>query len=127
MTVFSIRDDFCQFKCLTFTVVNWPPTFNLWVSTVLQGLPWDHSQAYEDDILAGFTSFDDHFQNLGKVFLHLSEHGLKFNAGKCELFRAEVNYLDHVVGHRVKPLLSNVTAILNIPVPKDDCEAAMKF
>ena len=118
ITAFSTGDDLYQYTRLPFGVVNGPSSFSRLVSIVLAGLPWDRAQAYLDDILVAGASFDDHLENLGTVFSRLAMHGLKLNAEKCELFRSEVNYLGHVVGRSgVRPLRSNVEAIVNFPAP----------
>ena len=106
-----------------YTVAIWsgngPSSLSRLMSIVLAGLPRDHAQAYLDDILVASSSFKDHLANLGAVFFNLAEHGLKLKASKCELSRLEVNYMGHVVGHNsVMPLLSDVSAIQNFPVPK---------
>ena len=118
ITAFTTGDDLHQYKCLSFGLVNGPSSFIRLVLVVLAGLPWDRAQSYLADILVAVVSFNDHLKNLEDVFTRLAKHGLKLKAGKCELFREEVNYLGHVVGRTgIKTLLSNVAAILSFPEP----------
>ena len=83
----------------------------------LAGLLWDIAQAYLDDILVAGASFEEHLMNLDDVFTRLAKHGLKLNAGKCELFWAGVNDLWHIMGRSgIRPLASNMEAIVQFPV-----------
>ena len=118
VTAFSTGDNLYQFKRMPFGVTNGPATFSRLVSIVLSGVPINVAQAYLDDIIVAGKSFEDHLANLECVFSRLSEHGLKLNVEKCEFFKHEVSYLGHVVStDGIKPMHSNVQAILEFPKP----------
>ena len=42
---------------------------------------------------------EEHLVRLQAVFNKLKAAGLKLKPSKCELFRKQINYLGHVVGH----------------------------
>ena len=118
LTAFSTGENLYQFKRMPFGVTNGPATFSRLVSVVLSGVPMNVAQAYLDDIIIAGKSFEDHLSNLECVFSRLSEHGLKLSVDKCAFFKTEVSYLGHMVGRDgIKPLESNVRAILEFPRP----------
>ena len=43
---------------------------------------------------------EEHLVRLQVVFDKLKAAGLKLKPSKCELFRKQINYLGHVVGHK---------------------------
>lgn len=119
ITAFTTGEQLYQYTKLPFGVTNGPATFSRLVSIVLTGIPFDQAQAYLDDILVVGKDFKDHLRNLDSVFARLRMHGLKLGAPKCELFRSKVNYLGHVIGREgIKPLTSNIQAIVDFPVPR---------
>ena len=63
----------------------------------MAGMSLDKAQMNPDDIVIAGCNFDDHLRNLNDVFVKLSQHSLKLNANKCELFQEKVNYLGHEV------------------------------
>ena len=86
---------------------------------VLTDIPIDVAQAYLDDLPTGGKDFKDYLRNLELVLSRLSDHGLKVSAKKCELFKERVDYLGHSVGRDgISPLVKNLTAILEFPIPK---------
>ena len=119
ITAFSTGEQLYQYTRMPFGVTNGPASFSRLVSVVLSGVPLERAQAYLDDILVAGKDFEDHLRNLDGVLSRLGLHGLKLAAAKCELFRSEVKYLGHVVGRNgIRPLTSNVDAIVNFPQPK---------
>ena len=53
ITAFTTGDDLYQYMLLLFGLVKRPSSFSRLVSVLLAGLPWDHAQAYLDDIWCG--------------------------------------------------------------------------
>ena len=43
---------------------------------------------------------EEHLVRLKAVFKELKAAGLRLKPSKCELFRKQINYLGHVVGHK---------------------------
>ena len=50
-----------------------------------------------DDVVVISRTFQEHLDNLLKVFQMLREAYLKLNPEKCHLFQKEVRYLGHTV------------------------------
>ena len=119
LTAFSDGTNLYQYLRMPFGVCNGPASFSRLVAVVLSGVPFDVANAYLDDILVAGRDFDEHAANLQLVFGRLAQHGLKLNAGKCSLFRKEVEYLGHMVGREgIKPLGKNIKAIVEYPRPQ---------
>ena len=65
------------------------------MNQVLQGL--DFAIAYLDDIVIFSNNEVEHLQHLETVFKRLQEAGLKLKESKCDYFRAQIHYLDHML------------------------------
>ena len=76
---------------------------------------------YCDDI-AIYSLSDDplvHLQHVEAVLTSLREHQLLTKGSKCEFMRREAEFLGFLVsGEGVRPLLSKIEAVLQIPVPE---------
>ncbi|XP_045541479.1 uncharacterized protein LOC123722976 [Papilio machaon] len=72
-----------------------------------------------DDILVITQgSFQDHLQDLDKVFDRLRHFGLHANRAKCHFARQEVTYLGHVITPKgIKPDSTKVDAVLKMKEP----------
>ena len=55
---------------------------------------------YIDDIIVFSQTTEECLVRLRAVFDKLKEAGLKLKPLKCELFKKQINYLGHVVGHK---------------------------
>ena len=64
---------------------------------VLTGMQWSSCIVYIDDIIVVGWTFDEHFQNLKKVFEQLDNAGLKLQPHKCHFMQLNVQFLGHVV------------------------------
>ena len=67
------------------------------METVLTGLARDSCMVYIDDILVIGETFQDHVENLQKVFARLHATGLSLKPQKCSFVKREVTYLGYVV------------------------------
>ena len=54
---------------------------------------------YLDDIIVFSQTPEEHLVRLKAVFNKLKAAGLKLKLSKCKLFRQQINYSGHVVGH----------------------------
>ena len=76
-----------------------------------------------DDILIGGRTIWEHIRILRKVLERLRKAGFTVKWGKCSFLKPEVVYCGHLVsGDGIRPLLSNVEAILKAPTPKNVTE-----
>ena len=96
-----------------------PSCFQHVVNTVLVGLIGTTAHVYLDDIVVQGTYLQKHMENLEQVLERLRAARLRLKLEKCEFFKAEVEYLDHVIcSDEFKPQPSKMEAIKLIPVPK---------
>lgn len=74
---------------------------------------------YLDDVAVFSNTWNEHLEHLLGVFERLREAGLTAKAEKCQLARAEVAYLGHVVGSgRRRPSDEKVVATSGFPQPR---------
>lgn len=105
-----------EYNVLPFGMKNAPATFQRMIQSVIQGLP--NTNAYIDDLVTGSDSWEEHLQDVGRLFQRLSEANMTVNLSKCEFGCATVTYLGHVIGQgQVAPVDAKVEAILEFPVP----------
>jgi hypothetical protein len=87
---------------------------------VLHGLP---VKRYVDDIVVATDTWDEHLDLLKKVLERCREHGVKIKASKCNIGKAEVEVLGHIVGRAgIRPNPEKVKAIVSMPAPKTAAE-----
>ena len=67
-TSFITDDGLFRFNVLAFRLTNAPATFKRYMDAVLAGLKWNILLVYIDDVLVYSKTFDDHLQDLEKVF-----------------------------------------------------------
>lgn len=101
---------------MTFGLRNAAQTWQRFIDSVLQGLPFCF--AYLDDILIFSATEEEHQQHLKAVFERLEQYGVVLNTTKCIFGQSEVDFL----GHRISaagslPLPDKVQAILQIQKP----------
>lgn len=51
---------------------------------------------YLDDVIIAKKAFEKHFKNLKDVFSRLKSAGLRLSSKKCQLFKKNVHYLEHI-------------------------------
>ena len=86
-----------QFKRLPFGLANGPATYARLVKLVLSGIPTSMALPYLDDVIVHSPDVQKHFQDLAQVFKSYRKAGLKLQPAKCQLFRAQMDYLGHTV------------------------------
>ena len=94
------RGGLYEYTVMPFGLCNAPATFQRIIERALIGLQWKIAVLYLDDIVVFGRNFDEHMQNLEKVFDRLDEVNLKVKAKKCSFFKEEVKFLGHVVSAR---------------------------
>ena len=74
---------------------------------------------YMDDLIVGSVNKEQHLLDLRCLFQRLKDKGLLLNRKKCELGRASVTFLGHVVNaDGISNPSERVEAITRFPVPK---------
>ncbi|GBM96659.1 Retrovirus-related Pol polyprotein from transposon 17.6 [Araneus ventricosus] len=112
-TAFTTGQGLWQSKVMPFGL-NAPATFERLIETVLRGLTSEACLVYLDDIIIVGRTFEEHLNNLSKVFQRLQ----KANPKKCRFFQKEVAYLGHVISAEgVKTDPEKIKAIVDRPNP----------
>lgn len=115
ITAFVTTDAFLQYMVMPFGVRNAPATFQRFGQHCSA---WVTCEAYLDDIVVYSSSWEDHVQQLGAVFVWLRDTNLILNLVKCEFGQATVTYLGKVVGRgQDRPVEVKVEAILSFLAP----------
>ncbi len=105
---------------MPFGLCNAPATFQRLMETVLAGLVREKRVVYIDDILVIGTTFQEHLDNLEKVFDRLRDAGLRLKPQKCDFVKKEVTYLGYVVSSEgISPDSRKVGAVREFPQPMD--------
>ncbi|GBN05574.1 Retrovirus-related Pol polyprotein from transposon 17.6 [Araneus ventricosus] len=100
-TAFTTGQGLWQFKVMPFKLCNAPATSERLMETVLRGL--SSCLVYLDDIIIVGRTFEEHLNNLRKVFQRLQKANLKLSPKKCRFFQKELAHLGHVISaQRVK-------------------------
>lgn len=118
-TAFVTHHGHWQWRRLPFGLKTAPAIFQRALSGVLRKYNLNSFAInYIDDILIFSENYDDHLKHIELTLQALSESGFKLNS-KCEFLKREIVYLGHEIGYNsIKPLVNNVVAIKNFPVPK---------
>ena len=102
---------------LTFGLKNAPFCFSRLMDRVLEGTQ-AYALPYLDDIAVFSHSWAEHLSHLRDVLGRLRAAGLTLKGEKCQLGKAEVSYLGHVVGRGYRrPPEIKVAAISEYPRP----------
>ncbi|GBM44268.1 Retrovirus-related Pol polyprotein from transposon 297, partial [Araneus ventricosus] len=91
-TAFTTGQGLWQFKVMPFGLCNAPATFERLMETVLRGLSSEACLVYLDDIIIVGRTFEEHLNNLRKVFQRLQKANLKLNPKKCRKIKAVVDW-----------------------------------
>ncbi|GBO19116.1 Retrovirus-related Pol polyprotein from transposon 412, partial [Araneus ventricosus] len=88
------------------------------MKTILCGLSSEAYLVYLHDIIIVGRTFEEHINNLRKVFQRLQKANLKLNPKKCRFFQMEVAYLGHVTfSEGVKTDPEKIKAVIDLPHP----------
>ena len=91
---------FWECETMPFGLTNAPATFKRLMESCLGELNLSWCIIYLDDIIVFSQTPEEHLVRLQAVFDKLKAAGLKLKPSKCELFKKQINYLGHVVGHK---------------------------
>ena len=117
-TAFSYGKGLWQFNVMPFGLCNAPATFERLMESVLAHMPWETCLVYLDDIIVLGKSFDEHLDNLTRVFERLRNSNLKLSTTKCCLCQTQVTYLGYVVTRNgIEPDPKKIEAVRSWPVP----------
>ena len=76
--------------------------------------------AYLDEIVIFSNNEVEHLQHLEIVFKRLHDADLKLKESKCDFFRSQIHYLDHMLlAEGIQPLPEKLDSITNMPAPKN--------
>ncbi|XP_041939766.1 uncharacterized protein LOC121700694 [Alosa sapidissima] len=96
-TAFTTPLGLFEFERMPFGLCNAPATFQRLMQRCLGEFLNESLLIYLDDVIIYSSSFDQHLQDLDRVFQRLQDHGLKLQPRKCRLFQKRVSYLGHIV------------------------------
>ena len=126
-TAFSTRDGHFQFKVLPQGLTNGPPTFQRIVNQILGPNRWKHMLAYIDDIIIYSRTFPEHAKHIEEVCSLLNDANFKLNIAKCEIARAEILFLGHIVKQgTIQPDPENIRGLTDVREPTS-AEEAFRF
>ncbi|GBM75270.1 Retrovirus-related Pol polyprotein from transposon 297 [Araneus ventricosus] len=104
---------------MPFGLCNAPATFERLMEIVLRGLSSEACLVYLDDIIIVRRTFEEHLNNLRKVFQRLQKANLKLSPKKCRFFQKEVTYLGHIISAEgVKTDPGKIKAVVDWPRPE---------
>lgn len=116
VSAFTTPDGLYVCNVLPFGMKNAPATFQRLMGRVIAGLT--NVVVYIDDAVAYSDSWPEHVGLLQQVLERLQQAGLVANLEKCEIGKAQVTYLGHVVGQgQVLPRRAKIQAIVDLPTP----------
>ena len=79
--------------------------------------------AYLDDIIIFSQNKQEHLKHIKIIFKKLKKAGLKLKESKCNFFKKEIHYLDHLISvSRIQPLPKKLDNIRNMPKPRSPKE-----
>eukprot|EP00253_Pinus_taeda_P019414 PITA_19414 len=119
-TAFRTRYGHYEFVVLPFGLTNAPATFMCLMNGIFHPYLDQFVLIFIDDILIYSRTIEEHHEHLRIVLQTLREHQLYAKFSKCDFFKAEIQYLGHIItkdGIAVDPEKINV--IMDWPVPKD--------
>ena len=119
-TAFVTHSSLYEFLVMPFGLCSAPATFQRLMETVLAGLVGECCLMYLDDIPVIGETFEDHLNNLQKVFCRLKEANLRLHAKKCYFASPSVDYLGyHVSPEGLSTDPRKTEAVANFPQPMD--------
>ena len=118
-TAFITQKGLFEFKVMPYGLTNAPATFQRLMDVVLAGLKWQCCLVYIDDVIIYSSTFEQHIEDLKKVFEALRSANLTLKTSKCHFCRRETKYLGHVITKEgVKPDPDLIKSVVDFPRPQ---------
>ena len=116
LSAFTTPFGLFQYKVMPFGMTNAPSTFQRAISHTISSL--EGVMSYIDDIVVFSDTWEQHRDQLERLWECLSLAGFSVNLAKSSFGRGTVTYLGHVVGQGMtRPKEANIEAVLTYPTP----------
>src|SRR5206468_3993167 len=87
---------------------------------MITGVDWNVGKDYLDDVIIGSKTFEEHLNDLQKLFNRLREFGLSIKLVKCKFFQEKLSYLGHEVSSTgIQPGPAKISAVTKMQPPTD--------
>ena len=108
-----------EFSRMPFGLRNAAQTFQLFMDTLLRGLPFVFT--YIDNLLIASPDEATHRCHLHKVFSRLAKYSVSINAAKCQFGVSSLTFLSHhISADGIRPMDAKVQAIQDYPQPQSE-------
>lgn len=104
-------------------VTNGPATFQRLMEKCLGTLNLKQVLAFLDDIICFTATFEEHKEQLQRIFDRLRSYGLKLSLDKCEFFQKSVSYLGHQISDKgIGTSNAKIVAVESWPRPENQIQ-----
>jgi hypothetical protein len=109
-----------QFVKMPFGLSNAPAYFTRVLERAFASQLYSSVIIYIDDIAVFSSDFQEHLQQLRKVFTILRTNNIKLKRKKCSFIQAEFVYLGYLISPRgLEPDPSKINVLTGLPVPRN--------
>ena len=109
---------FWECGCMPFGLTHAPATFQRLMDSCLGELHLNWCIIYLDDIIVFSQTPEEHIHRLKAIFNKLRAARLKLKPSKCDLFKQQINYLEHVISNeRVSTDPEKIKSVTEWPQP----------
>ena len=98
LTAFATHNGIYQWRVMPFRLAGASGTFQSMMNEVLQD-HFQYAQAYIDDIVVFFKTWEDHLSHQHKVLFDLEKLGFSVRLKKCTFAAKEITFLGHKLGN----------------------------
>ena len=128
LTAFITHDGIFQYCRMPYGLSSAPSAFQKVLSSVLkdtEGCSLEGCIHLIDDIVIHGRNLEEHDTRLKAVMEKITKSNIALNHDKCQFRKEEIDFLGyHVTAEGVRPLKSNVKAIIDLPEPRNPSEVA---
>src|SRR5436305_13552927 len=117
-TAFITHEGLYEWIVMPFGLTNAPATFQRTMQMVLGELFYTIAPVYIDDIIVHSRTFEEHLEDVGRVFERIQGANLKLGPEKCKFCFEEIKFLGHILGKdgiRTDP--TKIEKVKNYPRP----------